>query len=158
MVFLGCSPFKKQPFFSFFHTGMSTFLKNPGGAIVELTDERARYLLDETPTKTLPNGQKYAVQKSSHEIGWSRPTDAELKAYQAKFSPKAGQAKPNGDTETPVENLRKVNGIGKKTAENLVAAGIQSVDELKQRFDEQGVQEVIGTLAAAGLRKELFGG
>lgn len=59
------------------------YLKNPNGAIVPLDDERAEFLLEKNPTQNR-NGVIVPIAKSNHEIGWSKPTKAEIDEYEKR--------------------------------------------------------------------------
>lgn len=66
------------------------YLKNQKGRIVEVPDERGKYLLDPNPVllrkdgkpKTDNDGNTFPLVKSKHEEGYTVPTKAEIKEYE----------------------------------------------------------------------------
>lgn len=68
------------------------YLKNKKGRIVEVDDKRAAYLLDPNPVllrkdgkpKTNEEGDTFSLVKSKDEEGYTKPTAAEIKAYEAE--------------------------------------------------------------------------
>lgn len=66
------------------------YLKNQKGRIVEVDDARAAYLLNPNPVllrkdgkpKTNEDGDTFPLVKSKHEEGYTKPTAAEIKAYE----------------------------------------------------------------------------
>lgn len=68
------------------------YLKNKKGRIVEVDDKRAEYLLNPNPVllrkdgkpKTNEDGDTFPLVKSKDEEGYTKPTAAEIKAYEAE--------------------------------------------------------------------------
>lgn len=75
------------------------YLKNPKGRIVEVDDARAAYLLDPKPVllrkdgkpKTNEDGDTFPLVKAKHEEGYTKPTAAEIKAYEEEEEEKREQ-------------------------------------------------------------------
>lgn len=132
------------------------YLTNAKGTVVPMEDKRAAFLLDEKPTRTLVGGKKERIKKDEHEKGWKESTDAEIKAYKAKFeSKKPGGPKPVDTGKTAVDVLKTVEGIGPKIAENLVNVGIESIEQLKEEFQSEKVQGVLNPSQIPALRTAL---
>ena len=67
---------------------MSTYIKNPKGRIVQVSDDAAVYLLATNPTSTIAGvpltnnkGQKVQVIKAEHEKNYSEPTKKEVEDF-----------------------------------------------------------------------------
>lgn len=152
------------------------YIKNPKGRIVTVTAEAKEYLLADAPTKTIngakllnKKGEPVAAVKSEHEKGYSEPTDAEIKAYEAAMkkgerigaSPQTSQASSNdggngGNEGTGGANdpwYASITGIGKATADKLAAEHtVESAEDLKTALgasNEEATPELVKALGGA---------
>lgn len=156
------------------------YVKNPKGAIVEVTDEAAEYLLSDHPTATMAgkplrdkDGNPVQIKKSDHEKGFSEPTQAEVDAFLEKQelwrknpSEMLAEAGRKGKAASPAKKgsdnsgnsgagndapwYGPISGVGKKTAEKLEAKGIKSAEDLKTALGATNEEATPGVVEILG--------
>jgi len=80
-------------------------IKNPLGAVVEVSDERYEYLVNPKPMHTDPQtGKKTVLLKQAEEQQYSKVTPEEEKAWQADQDTRFKKAKGGNKIETAPED------------------------------------------------------
>lgn len=119
------------------------YLKNQKGRIVDVSDERGKYLLDPNPVlmrrdgkpKTDNDGNTFPLVKSKHEEGYTVPTKAEIKAYEDQQE--AEQAQSQEEADMREAGARAIAGAAMLANRAVKTAAKKPTKKVEQKEDEE---------------------